>query len=469
MVLHMKIIRPIDITTSGTFTRASVGTYFDKAGNMQVAGFNVPRIDYDPITHVMKGVLVEPAGDNLARLQVDGITYLSSESAAGTFTLSFFGTGTLTLSGAATGTVVGTGAFPSRKTYTFTKTSGAFQMVVSGTVEKVQLETGSVATSYIDYQPLIPGSNLRAADIVTGNGFIYSNITEADYPEWDPSTSYTATVGTTIGSRVIRTLTHKVYECFVSGVSATPPENDTTGRWLEVKPTNRWSVFDASLSTVTSNPSTITYIIKPGRVNGLALLGMNATFVEVAMTANGQTVYSGSANLLDGTVVGDWYEYFYEPIYQRDALVITELIDSALLNLPSYGDSLISITIEYPSNTPSIAAIVAGLVADFGLTQYDTSVGIVDYSKVETDTYGRANVVKRAFSKRASFDLVVKNEAIDNVAKILALYRSTPIVWVGTDNVYNSLVVYGFYKDWEITFSEPKVSRLNLQVEGLSQ
>lgn len=464
----MKIIRPINITTSGTFTRDSVGTYFDKAGVMQTAGFNVPRIDYDPITHEMKGVLVEPTKTNFARLSGDFVTYISSDTNAGTFTLSFYGTGTITLSGTATGVVTGSGAFPVRKTYTFTKTAGTLNMLKSGDVQHVQLESGSAATSYIPIN-FAYDTGIRAADVVTGSGFIYSNVTEADYSEWDSSASYTATVGAVIGSRVIRSTTHKVYECFISGVNTTPPENDTSGRWLEVGPTNRWAVFDASMSTATSNSNTITYIIKPGRVNGLAILGMNATFVEVAMTANGETVYSGSADLLSGNIVGDWYQYFYEPIYQRDALVITELIDSALLNLPAYGDGLISITIEYPTNTPSAAAIVTGLVADFGLTQYDTSVGIIDYSKVETDSFGKTNVVKRGFSKRATFDLVIRNDAVDNVAKILSLYRATPIVWVGTDNIHNSLVVYGFYKDWEITFTEPTVSRINLQVEGLSQ
>lgn len=471
----MKIIRPIDINTSGTFTRASTGTYFDKDGVLQVAGFNVPRIHYDPVTNEMLGVLVEATSTNYA--QAPSLTYANGEvkqvsevygAVAGTYTLSFYGVGTITLSGVATGTAVGTGANV-RTTLTFTKTTGDVTMTVSvGSVEYVQVEPGSVATSYI-YLDSNSAIRTRAADIVTGTGYIYSNLSEAEYPEWESTASYTANNGVVQGSRVMRVLTHKIYENFIAGINATAPEDDTTGRWLEVGPTNRWGAFDSSLSTTTSNANTITYIIKPGRVNGLALLGMNASFVEVAMTANGETVYSGSADLLNGNVIGDWYEYFYEPIYQQDALVITDLIDAALLNLPAYGDGLISISIEYPSNTPSVGAIVVGLTADIGLTNYDASVGIVDYSKVDTDQFGKTTVVKRGFSKRGSFELTVKNEAVDNVVRLLSNYRATPIVWVGTENIYNSLVVYGFYKDWEVTFTEPKVSRCNLQVEGLPQ
>lgn len=463
-ILHwyiMKIIRPIDITTSGTFARASNGTYFDKLGVMQTAALNEPRIDYDPVTHEMKGVMIEAAGQNLASITSPGVA-TSIEAAAGTFTISFYGTGVVTLSGTATAVINGTGATPVRTTSTFTKTAGTLNITYTGTVDYLQLETGSVATSYIAVTLANP-TGLRAADIVTGTGYIYSNLTEDEVPEWNAATNYST------GTDVMRVSKHKIYRNFIAGVNATAPENDVSGRWLEVSPTNRWKAFDASLTTITSNVNKITYILKPGRINGLALLGLNATFIEVALTANGETVYSGSADLLTGSTVGDWYEYFYEPIYQRDALVITELIDTTLLNLPAYGDSLLSITIEYDGNTPSVAAIVTGLVADIGLTNYDASVSIVDYSKIETDTFGRTSVVKRGFRKRGNFPLTIKNNVVDNVIRMLSLYRATPIVYVGTENIYSSLVIYGYYKDWEVTFTEPSVSRGNIQIEGLSQ
>jgi hypothetical protein len=47
-----------------TFTRASVGTYFDAAGVMQSAAANQPRFDYNPLTHEALGLLVEEARTN---------------------------------------------------------------------------------------------------------------------------------------------------------------------------------------------------------------------------------------------------------------------------------------------------------------------------------------------------------------------------------------------------------------------
>ncbi|WP_338871736.1 hypothetical protein WBJ53_26165 [Spirosoma sp. SC4-14] len=47
-----------------TFTRSSVATYFDASGVMQTAGVNQPRFDYDPVTHVTNGILIEESRTN---------------------------------------------------------------------------------------------------------------------------------------------------------------------------------------------------------------------------------------------------------------------------------------------------------------------------------------------------------------------------------------------------------------------
>lgn len=51
--------------TGGTFTRNSIGTYYDSTGTLQTATANTPRFDHDPVTHQPKGILIEEQRTNL--------------------------------------------------------------------------------------------------------------------------------------------------------------------------------------------------------------------------------------------------------------------------------------------------------------------------------------------------------------------------------------------------------------------
>jgi hypothetical protein len=132
-----------------TFTRASTATYFDAAGVMQTAATNAPRFDYDPVTHVLRGLLIEEQRTNVL---LNSAT-LGTQSVAVTaqaYTLSFYGTGTITLSGASTaGPLTGSGAFPARVSQTFTPTAGTLTLTVTGSVLSAQLEVSGAASSYI--------------------------------------------------------------------------------------------------------------------------------------------------------------------------------------------------------------------------------------------------------------------------------------------------------------------------------
>jgi uncharacterized protein YmfQ (DUF2313 family) len=50
-----------------TFTRSSIGTYFDAAGVLKTAAINAPRFDHHPTTKAPLGLMIEGAGTNLLR------------------------------------------------------------------------------------------------------------------------------------------------------------------------------------------------------------------------------------------------------------------------------------------------------------------------------------------------------------------------------------------------------------------
>lgn len=157
------------------FTRNSVGTFIDSAGSMQTAPADIARFSFDPTTLQPEGLLVEETRTNLAvNSLINGANLLTQNVTvtAVPHTLSFYGTGTVVLSGASIATVIGLGAYPARKTITFTPTLGLLTLTVIGTVSFAQLEVGSFATSFI---PTGESPVTRAADILTMTGANLTN------------------------------------------------------------------------------------------------------------------------------------------------------------------------------------------------------------------------------------------------------------------------------------------------------
>ena len=161
--LDLSFMVPGTLDPRITFTRASTATYTDITGAIQTATANTPRWDYDPVTHVLRGLLIEEARTNSVLNSATLVTQSVTVTAV-PWTLSFYGTGTVTLSGTSTaGPLTGTSA-SNRVSLTFTPTAGTLTLTVTGTVQNAQLEAGAFATSYI---PTTVATVTRATESAT--------------------------------------------------------------------------------------------------------------------------------------------------------------------------------------------------------------------------------------------------------------------------------------------------------------
>ena len=141
--------------------------------------------------------------------------------------------------------------------------------------------------------------------------------------------------------------------------------------------------------------------------------------------------------------------------------------DVVKTDLVQKANGIITVTVIYTAGTSKLGELIAGLKTNIGIMRYSPQVGITDYSTKTVDAYGHYSIVPRTFAKRMNCSLLIMNTAIDEVIRLLTLYRSTELVWIGDEN-FNSLIIYGFYKDFQMVFARPLSSDCALEIEGLT-
>jgi hypothetical protein len=288
-----------------------------------------------------------------------------------------------------------------------------------------------------------------------------STAPEADYAVW---VFGAYTVGT---KRIMTTGLHIVYECLVAHTStdATGAPNLNTGgvtpKWLAIAPTNRWAMFDTKVGTVTSLASPLTVVTQPGSVSGIALLELTGKQVAISMknTAGGAVVYSKTVDL-DGTIIGSFYEWFFEDYVQLTDLNITDL--------PSQFTSC-ELTISL-TGTSSVGCGVChiGRVHPIGDTQYGATVGIISYSVKSVDGFGNTTVTKRANSKRNSLKVVTAKSDFNRIYRLMASLDSVPCIFSAVSTTgYEPMIVYGFWKSFSIDVAYFSTHLTDFEIEGL--
>ena len=281
-----------------------------------------------------------------------------------------------------------------------------------------------------------------------------SSVPETDYTVYSAATTYAQ------GARVIVTTgNHHIYESLQASNTGHDPATSTDW-WLNVSATNRWKAFDKKVADQVSQATSINYVINAGIIDAVALLNIDGTSITIAMTdATEGIVYNKTIDLITTSNVIDFYTYCFEPFLRQT--------DLALFDLPPYGSASLSITISYTGGTAKVGEVIVGKQSELGFTEYGPSIGIIDYSRKVVDTFGNYTVTERNYSKRLSCNLFLDNSYVDELNRQLALCRATPLVWVAADG-FSSLIVYGFYKSFEVLIPYPTQSACSLEIEGLT-
>ena len=281
-----------------------------------------------------------------------------------------------------------------------------------------------------------------------------STAPENDYTAWAAGTAYVT------GNRVILASTHRRYEALAASTGVNPSTDPT--KWLDLGPTNRWAMFDARVGTATTRTASLQAVLAPGAIDAVALIDTDAESATVTLTADGVTNYTQTQTFnIGGVAIDNWFSWFFEPIGRRTTLLF--------LDVPVYANGVVTVTIarDNPADTVSCGTLLVGRQLSLGDTEHGADIGIIDYSRKETDQFGVISVVERAFAKRMTARVVMATESVDVIHRALASLRATPVLWIGSES-FESLTVYGFYKEFSIDLAYPTVSYCSLTIEGLT-
>ena len=284
---------------------------------------------------------------------------------------------------------------------------------------------------------------------------IASNVPETDYAAYNAGTTYA------LGDRVIRVATdvHEIYESLV-GSNIGNPLTDAT-KWLLVGNTNRWRMFDSSVSSQTSNADSIECSFENlGPMDSIVLFNVDAEYVTVTVTdAIAGVVYDETIAMVSDRGVTNWYDFFYSPYELKTTLLISDL--------PKYINTTVELTLTKTGGTAKCGACVIGMAKEIGDAQQGAKVGIQDYSVKARDDFGNFTILERAYSRYANLDIYVQSGAADSIARLLTQYRATPVVYIGAEE-REATFIYGFFKDFYETISYTDYSLFTLELESLT-
>ena len=181
-------------------------------------------------------------------------------------------------------------------------------------------------------------------------------------------------------------------------------------------------MFNQTVQQQTELAGGFNVVVTPAAIiSGISAVNVDCESITILMVDPTEgTVFNQTYSMVSDSGITSWYAYFFTPI-ERDS-------DLAVLGLPAYSTAVITVTFT-DAGTAKCGALVLGVTQDIGISQYGASFGIQDYSTKSTDSAGN--------------------------------------VWIVEPNV-QGLIIYGYFREFNILMTNPNVSLTTLSIEGLN-
>ena len=259
-----------------------------------------------------------------------------------------------------------------------------------------------------------------------------------------------------LGAEVKVSAENNLYKCLTKDTTEVPTGNKTTENWLFLGKTNPHKMFDEKYKSRTVKESgnlVVTIKMKEdggfSKVSdGIALLNVSASKIRIVGMREGETICDeefdmGIRELISPCMILNCN--FGQIVYKKN-LILTPLKGKD--GLIVYGCRITEYTITFEpidDETPAACGVcILGKMQYFGKTLMNPKKSLVNYDVKDTNEYGDTAVVSRGFSNNYNFSFVGKNDIMQVADETLTELRSTPLIYVVTDEQILASVFSGY-------------------------
>ena len=182
--------------------------------------------------------------------------------------------------------------------------------------------------------------------------------------------------------------------------------------------------------------------------DGIALLNVSASKIRIVGVREGETICDeefdmGMLELISPCMILNCN--FGQIVYKKN-LILTPLKDKDGLIVSGCRITEYTITFEpIDDETPAACGVcILGKMQYFGKTLMNPKKSLVNYDVKDTNEYGDTAVVERGFSNNYNFSFVGKNDIMQVADETLTELRSTPLIYVVTDEQILASVFSGY-------------------------
>lgn len=221
---------------------------------------------------------------------------------------------------------------------------------------------------------------------------------------------------------------------------------------------SRNGMFALDTSEMSFNPESIVVEVRPALTwDSVALFNVSADTVEVELF-NGPSAYSVVKSLAYGTPVSP--EFLNTPRFV--------LLDLPEIDPATYPTAYLRVEFTATGRVAHCSNLLVGTRVPLGLTLYETTLEIVDYSRKERDVFGNILLVERGYTDKVTYLVDFDTPDVDQIKTYLASRRAQFTIYVGSINVPETIVL-GVYDDFGIPLESFSSSRSSLTVESIVQ